>query len=331
MISTGRVGFAPVSMVLLPIIALLDFSVARAAEAPPEPSNFRKPAGDAELRYWLENMVWHHRFTTAEIESATGLSPGEIETAIRRFNITPEQKPRRRAGDPLLVMPYPGGRHPRIGFLEGAIRPQRETKISVFTPWDESSYVVADVPEAVWSNLGLTYLAHTHVPTIWSKQKTELEPLEWNRRADGTFDFERKLPNGIRFGTKVRPTADAVRMEMWLDNGTSQKLTDLRVQNCVMLKGADGFKEQTVDNKLFTSPYAACRSKDGHRWVITAWEPCQRAWSNAPCPCLHSDPQFPDCPAGETQRVSGWLSFFEGSDIEAELKRIDQTGWRQNP
>jgi hypothetical protein len=320
-------------LLLLHLVALLQAAVVHSAEAdsPAEPPNDRKPLGDTELRYWLENMVWHHRFTTSEIESATGLSRQEIGAAIGRFEITPAKKPRRRAGDPLLVVPYPGGRHPRIGFLEGAVRPQRETKISIFAPWDETSYVVADFPEAIWSNLGLTYLAHTHVPTVWTRQKIELDPLEWNRRDDGTFDFERKLPNGIRFGTKVRPSAAAVRMEMWLANGTSQPLSDLRVQNCVMLKGADGFQDQTVDNKVFSPPYAACRSKDGRRWVITAWEPCQRAWSNAPCPCLHSDPQFPDCPPGETQRVRGWLSFFEGTDIQAELKRIDQTGWRREP
>ena len=34
----------------------------------------------------------------------------------------------------------------RRDFLEGAVAPQRETKISVFTPWDDAGYVVADVP-----------------------------------------------------------------------------------------------------------------------------------------------------------------------------------------
>lgn len=308
------------------LIALL--ASGAAAYAATDPANYRQPAGDAELRYWLENMIGYHHFTVAETASATGLTPQEIEAAAQRFKITPATRPRPARGDALLVLPYPGGRHPRIGFLDGAVRPQRETKISVFTPWDEGSYVVADVPEAIWSNLGLTYLAHTHVPTIWSKQNVELEPLEWNRRADGTLDFERKLPNGIRFGTKVAPSAAAVRMEMWLHNGTSQSLSDMRVQNCVMLKGAEGFTEQTVDNKVFASPYAACRSKDGKHWVITAWEPCHRAWSNAPCPCLHSDPKFPDCAPGETKRIRGWLSFFEGTDLQAELKRIDASGWR---
>jgi len=31
------------------------------------PGNFRRPKNEAELRYWLQNMVWHHRFTEAEI------------------------------------------------------------------------------------------------------------------------------------------------------------------------------------------------------------------------------------------------------------------------
>ncbi|MCI0640947.1 MAG: hypothetical protein L0Y72_27055 [Gemmataceae bacterium] len=294
-----------------------------------ETDNFRKPASDADLRYWLENMVWHHRYSNAEITAATGLSADEIEKATKRFGISPDTKPKRRADAPLLVLPYPGGRHPRIGFRDGAIRPQPETKVSVFTPWDESSYVVVDVPEAVWSNLGLTYLAHTHVPTLWTKQNIKLEQLEWNRRADGTFDLERKLPNGIRFGTKVIPQSDAVRMEMSLTNGTKEKLSDLRVQMCVLLRGAAGFDKQTNDNKVFSGPYAACKSADGKRWVITAWDPIHRAWGNPPCPCIHADPKFPDCAPGETQHIRGWLSFYQGEDIEAELRRIEQTGWRK--
>jgi hypothetical protein len=314
---TAQFALALVLVLLLPLAT-------SAAERP----NARRPTGEADLRYWLENMLVHHRFTIEEIESATGLAPAEINAAIERFGLRDVHRPRRRPGEPLRVLAYPGGRHPRIGFLDGAIRPQRETKISVFAPWDDTSYVVADIPEAIWSNLGLTYLAHTHVPTIWTKQNVELEPLEWIRRADGTLEFERRLPGGIRFGTKVTPAPSAVRMEMWLANGTHETLSDLRVQNCVMLKGAAGFDEQTNDNKVFRSPYAACRSRDGRRWVITAWVPCHRPWGNAPCPCLHSDPKFPDCPPGETRRIQGWLSFYEGTDLTAELARIDATGWQ---
>src|SRR5207247_56084 len=80
--------------------------------------------------------------------------------------------------------------------------------------------------------------------------------------------------------------------------------------------------------KFFSGPFVACRSADSKRWIITAWVPFHRGWANPPCPCLHSDPKFPDCAPGETQRLHGWLSFYEGTDIDAECRRIDQTGWR---
>src|SRR5437660_5953329 len=313
---------------LLPTTAVLLVLVDLSTPAATEQSTFRRPKSEAELRFWLENMVWYHRFSTAEIKAATGLSGDEIATALARFKIGTGNRPKRAAKAPLLVLPYPGGRHPRIGFLEGAINPQRETKVSVFTPWHEESYVVVDVPEAIWSNLGLTYLAHTHVPTIWTQRNIELERLEWNRRGDGAFDVERSLPNGIVFGARVVPTTNAVRMELWLTNRTKDALSDLRVQNCVMLKGAKGFEQQTNGNKVFSSPYVACHSVDGKRWIITAWAPCLRVWANAPVPCLHSDPTFPDCAPGETKRLHGWHSFYEGTDVEAEFRRIEKAGWR---
>ena len=89
----------------------------------------------------------------------------------------------------------------------GALRPQRETKFSVFPPWTDGGYVVADVPEAVWSNLGLTYLAHTHVPTLWTAAGTELERLEWEAGEAGGLSSRRDLPNGISFGVEVTPRA----------------------------------------------------------------------------------------------------------------------------
>ncbi|MBN2133239.1 MAG: hypothetical protein JW741_27315 [Sedimentisphaerales bacterium] len=297
---------------------------------PEELQNARRPGDDAELRYWLENMVWYHRFTTQEVRAATGLTAGEIRAAQEKFDVWPGNRPQREADAPLLVLPYPGGRHPRIGFLDGAIDPQRETKFSVFTPWDPNSYVVLDIPEALWSNLGLTYLAHTHINTIWTQQGVELKKLEWNRHPDGSLDVERTLPNGLAFGVKVRPARDAVHMEMWLRNGTQEKLTDLRVQNCVMPKMAKGFAALTNDNKVLTNPYVACRSDDGKRWIITAWEGCYRPWANPDCPCFHSDPKFPDAEPGQTHRLRGRLSFYEGDDIQAEFKRIEATLWRQD-
>ena len=172
-------------------------------------TNVRTPADDDDLRYWLDNMVSYHRFTTAEVRAATGLSAESVRSALERFEIRVEPPPERPVDSRLLVMPYPGGRHPRTGFLDGALRPQRETKISVFAPWNDHDYFVLDVPEAIRRNdearHGLLYLAHDHVDTMWTKQQVELESLEWQRNADGALVMERRLPNGVVFGTKVTP------------------------------------------------------------------------------------------------------------------------------
>jgi hypothetical protein len=295
--------------------------------------NFRRPQSDDELRYWLTNMLADHSFTPYEASAATGISTDEISAAIGRLAIPVRgEKPRADTTSVLKVLPYPGGRHPRIGFRDGAIRPQRETKFSAFLPWDIHQYVVVDVPEAIWIQRGeereLLYLAHTHVPTMWTRKGISLEPLEWTRE-DGQLRIERKLPNRVAFGAAVVPTRDAVRMELWITNGTDETLRGLAVQNCVMLKGAAEFNSISDDNKIFREPFVACRNAAGDRWIITAWENCARAWGNAPCPCMHSDPQFPDCAPGETHRLHGWLSFYVGTDIDAELQRIKQLDWQR--
>src|SRR5436190_15941686 len=174
-----------------------------------DPVNSRRPANDTELRGWLENLVWYHRFTTDEIHQALGLSADEIETALKKFNIRADNRPAPPTNR-IFLLPHPGGRHTRIGFLEGAVNPQREHKVSVFTPWQPSDgsradFVVVDVPEAIFSNLGLTYLAHTHVPTIWTKQNVTLPELEWTRKTDGSFTLTRTLPNKISYSAEVRP------------------------------------------------------------------------------------------------------------------------------
>jgi hypothetical protein len=284
-------------------------------------ANARLPRNDDELRFWLENMLWHHGFTTQEVSEATSLSPQQIDDARKRLGIGPRPSTLDSQPHRVRMLPYPGGRHPRIGFLDGAVDPQRETKISVFTPWDPNSYVVVDVPEAIWSQHGLLYLAHTHVPTMWTKQNAALEPLEW-KRSNSVLTIERVLPNGVVFGAHAEPLTNEVRMGLWLKNGSKELLRDLRVQNCVMLKGVTGFNQQTNANKIFQSPFVAVGSLDRTRWIITAWEPLHRAWANPPVPCLHSDPKFPDCAPGETQRVKGWLWFYEGTGITNELARL---------
>ncbi len=288
---------------------------------------------DADREYWLRSMIVDHRFMPQEIAEAAGMTSYEAARAVQEWRSEqPVPTPRR---EKLRMLPYPGGRHPRLGFREGAVAPQRETKVSVFAPWDDGSYVVVDVPEAIFSNLGLIYLAHTHVPTIWDEQGIKLARQEWVRHADGSLTSERRLPNGIQFGAKVIPSelvgaesGPSIRMTLWLENGTNAELSELRVQNCVMLGALKGFEQGTNDNKMFRSPYAIAFNERRDRWVITGWEETERCWGNERCPCLHADPRFPDCPPGQRVELSGWLSFFEGSDIDSEIARIDATDWR---
>jgi hypothetical protein len=317
--------------VLLFLHALFSLTAISASAAPQQSDPQTRPAtADSQLRAWLQNMLWHHRYSTAEICQVTGLDPAELQQKLNEFGISSSSRPP-RPSDRLLLLPYPGGRHPRIGFLDGAVDPQRETKLSAFCPWDDSSYAVLDFPEAIWSNLGLTYLAHTHVDTIWTKQNIRLEQLEWRVARDGGWTFERILPNGIAFGTEAIPRTDHIELTMWLKNGTANTLTDLRVQNCVMLKAAAGFEQQTNENKVLEGNYAIAKSVEGNRWIISAWDPLHRAWANPPCPCIHSDPQFPNCQPGQTQFLRGWFSFYEGTDIRGEIARIEGTGWKSRP
>ncbi len=283
--------------------------------------NCRVPSSRREMRYWISNMQ-RHGYSLSEMRMATGMPSSQLAIPIRRRSVSTEL---------LELLPYPGGRHPRIGFRDGAIRPQRETKASVFLPWDPQSYVVIDVPEAIWHNIPggreLLYLAHTHVPTMWDRQKIELAPLEWDRQRGGILEVQRVLPNQVAFGARLTPSAESIRMELWIHNGSPGTLTGLRVQNCVMLKNAGGFNQQNTEHHHVHGPFVAAANAGRDRWIIVAWDHNQRAWGNRFCPCMHSDPQFPDCLPGQTQRLRGWLSFYQGKDVQAELDRIRKTGW----
>ncbi len=266
---------------------------------PPKDGRLRLPpemeATHADLPFWLANMA-RHGYSSAEMSVVTGgfTRAAQPESATAR------------------LLPYPGGRHPRIGFLEGAIDPLRGTKASVFLPWESGGYAVVDLPEAVFSSDGLLFLAHTHVPTVWDERNQVIENADWERLADGGLRSHWLLPNGVAIGAAISLEKGEAAMELWITNATAEPLRKLRAQICVLLKGAPGFGARTNDNKTLRSPLAAVRSASEDRWIATEWENCGRVWANPACPCLHSDPWLPDCQPGETVRVRGRLWFHEG-------------------
>ncbi|MCB9384700.1 MAG: polysaccharide deacetylase family protein [Bryobacterales bacterium] len=266
----------------------------------------------AALPRWTITMR-RHAYTRQEAQQTAWLTPQEA-SAYEKLEAPPSEY------DGIEIAPYPGGaRSPRIGFLDGAIAPLRGSKLSVFLPWDKSAYVVIDLPELITSTVGHQYLAHTHVPTIWNDRNVWIENVDSEPMPNGALALEWTLPNGVVFGSKATPGPHDVALELWLRNGTPDKLEGLRTQVCAMLKGAPGFTAQTQDNKTFLAPVAAARSDDGHRWILIAWERTGRSWGNPQCPCFHADPVFEDCSPGETVRLRGRLWFHEGDSIDAEL------------
>jgi hypothetical protein len=282
-------------------------------------------AGD-DLRFWLENMAWYHRYTLEEMAAATGLPADEVRRCLAEYDIRPSNRPPLPQGQ-LLVLPYPGGRHPRIGFQEGAVDPLRGTKASVFLPWAEGGYAVVDCPEALWEDGKLVYLAHTHIPTVWDRLGVRLERVDWTRLPGGALESRRVLPDGVEYTARVLPRREAVDLELRLCNGSQRRLVGLRAQICVMLKGAPEFNAQTSGNKLLLEKegVVAVRSADRKRWIVTVWDR-GRAWENPLVPCIHSDPVLPDLePDGEAV-ARGRLFVYEGEDVEAEIARREASG-----
>lgn len=288
------------------------------ADPPVEVAASRRESG-----FWLENMLVHHGYTVAEAAGVLGWPETEVVEKSRLLQLgQPAGSSARPTDSRVRILPYPGGRHPRIGFLEGAIDPQRGTKVSLFPPWAGGGYVVLDLPEAIFSNLGLTFLAHTHIPTVWTQQNRTITNVDWVREPDGRLRSEWRLPNGIRFGADVLPHDQGADLRLWLRNGTPATLTGLRTQVCLMLKGAPGFQDQNQDRKEYAKPLAIARADGSNRYILMAFERCGRAWGNEKCPCLHSDPVFPDTPSGGQAEVRGRLRFYEGGDVLGEKERM---------
>jgi len=278
----------------------------------------------ADLRFWMENMLRYHRYSWAEAAIVCGMSEGEVREKAKEFGLDSPAPPA-SPGEVVRLLPYPGGRPPRVGFNERAIDPMRGTKASIFLPWDPASYVVVDLPEAIFSNLGLMFLAHTDIPTVWNDKNLILENIDWERSPDGSLSSQRTLPNSVTFGAYIRPGENRVDMELWLRNFSGADLTGmdptagLATQICVMLKGAPDFAALTNDNKILRYAVAAVRSAAGDRWILTAWQNPGRSWGNTLVPCMHADPRLPDCPFRQTVRIKGRLWFYEGTDIEREI------------
>jgi len=288
---------------------------------------FRVPVNRRELMFWAANMK-RHRYTVAESRMVTGLDRSTMQKAMLRAKVPNAPQ------DKLEVMVYPGGRHPRLGFRDGEYRPKRETKVSVFSPWDREDYLVVDIPEAMWNitpnGRELLFLAHEDVPTMWDRLEATVPISEWEKVVGG-YECRIELPNGVVIRTKVSPQATSVALEMEVINGSPNPLTGLYTQNCIMLARMKGFNEQSLAHRRSAGFFTACGNEDETKWVIYSWEKVKREWGNVHCPCLHSDPQFDDLEPGARQTIRGWISFFEGQNVESEMLRLHNSRVLKHP
>ena len=281
-----------------------------------------------ESDYWLENMLAYHHFTTEESSRVLGWSKEEVQKQADELHLISQTNAATAASGKIRVLPYPGGREVRMGFLDGNRDWQRGTKASVFLPWDPNSYVVLDLPEAIFSGDRLLFLGHTHVPTVFNEHNLWVDNVDWTRDTEGALHFERVFTNDFAlfaFGASIQPATGGVEMELWLRNDSAQPLTSLRAQICGHLKGAPQFNEQTTANKIFRAPVTAVHSIAKDKWIITAWEQCGKSWGQPNVPCIHADPVLPDCAPGQTVRVRGRLWFYEGKDIDTELAQAQSS------
>jgi hypothetical protein len=119
-------------------------------------------------------------------------------------------------------------------------------------------------------------------------------------------------------------------MEFYITNFSDQALSGIEVSICVMLKQALGFAENTDRNMVLKAPVATVKSRDGKRAIHTAWESNARVRGNPDIPCIHSDPQLPDCGRGETVRAAGFLWWQEGVHADSHFGGIRSETFRRD-
>ncbi len=270
--------------------------------------------------YWISNML-RHGYSIAEMSEVLAWPVDKIRAEIKEKDLQPTKKVNNR----LQVLPYPGGRHPRIGFKEGMLSPMRGTKASVFLPWDSGNYIVLDLPEAIFSQYGLNFLGHTHIPTVYDIKKQWIENRDWEIHQDGRITNQWTLPDGLTIGAAILPQTDHVRMDLWLYNARQDTiLTDLRTQVCLMLKGAGDYSDLTNDNKRMNTVAVAVESDEDNPSIIMAWDRCYHVWGNENSPCMHADPLFADCAPNDTVRVRGKVWFAPENKVNLEMQKTEE-------
>ena len=251
-----------------------------------------------------------------------------------------------------------------IHITPGAWRPLFGTEhiAWVTPPWYSQEYIWLDFPEAIFSGQDLLFLSHINPP--FPAKYNNLPKVEW-QKIDKGIKFERQLPNGIKFGGSViKKDKTTVGLKLWIHNGSSETLSDIKLQTCAYLNEIEEFDENSNSNKLVHvpdhgwKPFEDAKQIEGveskfkvgwlrgpsvsdlpviltvskqknHLVAMTWFENTLSFIGNKNHPCFHADPFFPDLKPGQKHTITGELIFFEGSVEEFEkmfAKRLEVQG-----
>ncbi len=250
-----------------------------------------------------------------------------------------------------------------IRILPGQWRPHYPfEQIAWVSPtWPSQDYIWLDFPEAIFTNIGLIFLSHVNpsFPVVFP----DLPKVFWQVLPNG-IAFERKLPNGIKFGGSVLKKEDqVVALSLYIDNGSSQPLKEIKLQTCAYLRGIKEFADYTLDNKLVHVPERGWMKFDEARktgvvpgrfhlgWrggpksadlpvmvtvssqpdrlvAMTWYQHTLSMVGNPRHPCMHADPFFPDIEPGQRAEIYGELLFFDGTLAKFQAWFVER--WRVN-
>jgi hypothetical protein len=225
--------------------------------------------------------------------------------------------------------------------------------------WPSQDYIWLDFPEAIFCSMGCIYLSHVN-PQV-KVEFSNLEKVPWQETPDG-LSFERILPNGVKFGGALHQKESFVAsMELYMENGSTEILRNIRLQTCAFLRGITEFSEYTTANKyVYLSglgwqnleqargskvhgkyhlgfrgggpavadlPVIVTLSSQAKRLVAMTWyDDTISMISNPRHPCMHADPKFPDLEPGEKNTIHGELIFFDGTLSEFSSWFEDRIG-----
>ncbi|MFM8932200.1 MAG: hypothetical protein ACKOS8_10030, partial [Gemmataceae bacterium] len=69
------------------MVLVLAFCASNANSQSVDKGEARKPASEAELRYWLDNMAVRHRDSVDEMSQVTGWPADEVVAALKRLGL----------------------------------------------------------------------------------------------------------------------------------------------------------------------------------------------------------------------------------------------------